>query len=293
MQILQFGETGQLAREMGELCRQRANCSIKTLSREDVDLSDPSAIVDAIASNDADVVVNAAAFTAVDAAETEEDLATRVNAAAPSAMAQTSAEKQLPFIHISTDYVFNGEATRPYKEDDVTNPQTAYGRTKLAGEAGVIAAGGRFALLRTAWVYSPYGKNFVKTMLRLASDRDVVRVVDDQYGCPTSARDIASTVLSVAAQLSAAPGEDAGERHGVFHYAGEGRASWADFAEAIFREAGLATQVERIPSEAYPTPAQRPKNSQLNCAKIERVFGIKPRPWRDSLRETVAALRAD
>jgi dTDP-4-dehydrorhamnose reductase len=273
MRLLVFGTTGQVAREL----RRRAPDALY-LGRDTADLSDPAACAAAIAAHPCDAVINAAAWTAVDKAEAEEAAATVVNGAAPAAMARAAAERGVPFLHMSTDYVFDGSGNRPWHSDDPTGPLGAYGRSKLAGEHGIHAAGGRFAILRTSWVFSAHGTNFVRTMLRLSETREVLSVVSDQIGGPTPAADIAAALLDIARLLARGDGAP-----GTYHFAGAPDVSWADFAREIFRQAGRAVTVLDIPTEAYPTPARRPHNSRLSCSTTEIVFGI-PRPdWRAGL----------
>lgn len=289
MKILQFGATGQLAREMIARADARG-VDLAALSRADADLTDPDAVTRAIAASDADIVVNAAAYTAVDQAETDEDAARAINADAPGAMARACAARGVPLIHVSTDYVFAGDKAGAYVEDEPVSPLGAYGRTKEAGEAAIRAALPRHVILRTAWVYSPFGRNFVKTMLRVGAERSELRVVDDQHGCPTAAGDIAETILTIAEAVTGGR-EDA---WGTYHYAGAGETSWHGFAETIFALSDIdpAPHVAAIPSSEFPTPAERPKNSVLDTAKIRRTFGVTPRPWREALAETLDRLRA-
>ena len=280
MRILVFGETGQVARELAR------RAPVTALGRDRADLSDPEACAAAIRASDAEAVINAAAYTAVDRAEEEETLATVINSAAPAAMARAAARKGVPFLHVSTDYVFDGSGEAPWKPDDPTGPLGAYGRSKLAGEIGVRAADGKHAILRTSWVFSSHGTNFVRTMLRLGLERDALRVVDDQTGGPTAAGDIAGALLTMARALhDGAPG-------GTYHFAGSPDVTWAGFAREIFARAGLEVAVTGIPSSDYPTPARRPANSRLDCATLEVDFGI-PRPdWRESLGGILAELAA-
>ena len=231
-------------------------------------------------------MINAAAYTAVDRAEQEEALATRINAAAPAAMAQACAARGIPFLHVSTDYVFDGSGDRPWREDDPVGPLNAYGRSKLAGEAAVRAAGGRHVILRTSWVFSAEGANFLTTMLRLSETRDSLSVVADQLGGPTPAAEIAATLLRMAAALCA------GQGGGTYHYAGAPAISWAGFARAILARAGRDVTVTDIPSSAYPTPARRPLNSRLDCAKLRADFGITPADWRAGLSAALELLEA-
>ncbi len=280
MRIAVFGRTGQVALE---LARLGAVCH----GRDVADFADPDAVRRAAKAVEADAIVNAVAYTAVDRAESEETLALTVNAVSVGALAEVAAARGLPLVHISTDYVFDGSGTAPWRPGDATGPLGAYGRTKLAGEQAVAAAGGVHAVLRTSWVFSAHGANFVKTMLRLGADRDRLRIVADQVGGPTPARGIAGACVRIAEALA----RDA-SLSGTYHFAGAPDASWADFARAIFADAGLQVAVEDIPSSDYPTPAARPKNSRLDCTATEAAFGI-PRPdWRAALRETLAELRA-
>jgi dTDP-4-dehydrorhamnose reductase len=274
MSLLVFGRTGQVARELAARAPEA-----RYLGRAEADLSDPAACAAAIASARPSAVINAAAYTAVDRAEQEEALATTVNGAAPAAMAQACAALGVPFVQISTDYVFDGSGTAPWPPDAPTGPLGAYGRSKLAGEEGVRAAGGPHAILRTSWVVSAHGANFVKTMLRLGADRDSLTIVADQIGGPTAAGDIAAACLTIAEQLAAAP-----DKTGTYHFAGTPDVSWADFAREIFAQAGLDCAVTDIPSSAYPTPAARPANSRMDCSTLTQSFGIARPDWRISLR---------
>jgi dTDP-4-dehydrorhamnose reductase len=280
VKALVFGSTGQVAQEL----RVRLPKAV-FLSRSDADLRAPDRCAEAIAACDAELVINAAAYTAVDQAETDEDLAMLVNGLAPAAMARAAAARGLPFLHISTDYVFDGSGTRPWQPDADTGPLGSYGRTKLAGEHGIHAAGGRFAILRTSWVFSAHGTNFVKTMLRLGKTRDTLSVVADQIGGPTAAGDIAAALIEMGRLLSLGLGAP-----GTYHFAGTPDVSWAAFAREIFRQAGLKTQVTDIPSQAYPTPARRPQNSRLDCSTTETVFGIVRPDWHKSLNKVLKDL---
>lgn len=286
MNILLFGGTGQVGREV--LDRAAAHgATITAPPRQAVDLLDEGAIMAAIEDEWADLVINAAAYTAVDQAETEEETALAINGLAPGAMARACAARNLPLIHLSTDYVFDGGKAGAWREDERTGPINAYGRTKLAGEQAVAAAGGRSLRVRTSWVFSPHGRNFVKTMLSLA-DRPELRVVDDQTGRPTAAGDIAEFLLGAAPRLAA--GNDKALT-GVVHFAGAGTTTWRGFAEAIFAlSGGPAPRIVPVPTDAYPTPARRPRNSELDCHKVERLYGVRPRPWREGLAETLSVL---
>ena len=289
MRILVTGKHGQVATALRE--RAPEGVEVVALGRPELDLADPGSIRDAFDAAVADVVVNAAAFTAVDKAEAEEELATRINGDGAGRVADAARGLGAPIIQLSTDYVFDGALGRPYREEDPVGPIGAYGRSKLVGEEAVGDANPRSAILRTAWVYSPFGANFVKTMLRLGETRREVRVVADQIGSPTSALDIADAIFEIARQLLEAP---AAEKYGVFHMTGAGEASWAEFAQAIFTQAHTlgrpAVQVIPIPAAEYPTPARRPANSRLDGARLERDYGIVLPHWRDSLKPVVARL---
>lgn len=294
MRVLVTGREGQVARALAERSAA-AGVTLVMLGRPELDLERPESVDPALAAAQPDVVVNAAAFTAVDLAESGEATAFAVNAAGAGAVAAAARGLGIPVIQISTDYVFDGALERPYREDDPTGPVSAYGRSKLAGEQAVAGATPDHAILRTAWVYSPFGKNFVRTMLRLGAQRDEVGVVADQFGSPTSALDIADAVLAVARNLVSRPG-DASLR-GVFHMVAQGEASWAQFAEAVFTEAAAAGRapvaVKRIATADYPTPARRPANSRLDSGKLTSAHGVSLPPWRGSLALCVARLLAD
>ncbi|WP_027260046.1 dTDP-4-dehydrorhamnose reductase [Leisingera aquimarina] len=277
--ILVFGKTGQLSRELA------AHAGIISLGRDQANLSDPEACAAAIRAHAPAAVINAAAYTAVDKAEEEEALAAVINGDAPGAMARTCAALNIPFVTVSTDYVFDGSGEAPWKPADAASPLNAYGRSKLAGEEAVRAAGGAYAILRTSWVVSAHGSNFVKTMLRLGRERDRLTIVADQTGAPTPARDIAAACLVMARQLMTGPGKP-----GTYHFAGAPQTSWAGFAREIFAQANVDCTVEDIPTAAYPTPAARPLNSRLDCTSLETVFGIPQPDWRMGLTEILKDL---
>ena len=282
MKVLVFGKTGQVAIALLRLSGE--GIEITALGRDEADLSQPETCVAQIKATDADVIVNAAAYTAVDKAEEEEGLATVVNGEAPAAMARAAAARGIPFLHISTDYVFDGTGDKPHLPDDPTAPLNAYGRSKRIGEEGILAAGERAAILRTSWVFSAHGQNFVKTMLRLSETRDSLSIVGDQIGGPTPAREIAKALVHMAkAMLDGALG-------GVYHFAGQPETSWAGFAKEIFRIAGREITVSDIPTSAYPTPAKRPLNSRLDCRGLEKDFGIASPDWRRGLQEVMRDL---
>ncbi len=289
MRVAVTGSKGQVAASLVE--RAGPKIEIVTLSRPAFSLEDRESVLAGIAAARPDVVINAAAYTAVDKAESEEDLAMRVNGAGAGHVAEAAARLGAPLLHLSTDYVFDGTLDRPYREDDPTAPSGAYGRSKLAGERLVGELNPNSAVLRTAWVYSPFGANFVCTMLRLNETRDEVGVVADQQGNPTSALDIADALLIIARQIRE---NGSPELRGVFHMTGGGEATWADLAEAVFAEAHARgrrlTGVKRIATAEYPTPARRPLNSRLDNAKLGRVYGLALPDWRGSLAACCARL---
>ena len=286
LNILQFGRTGQLAREL--LARAPgSNVRIEALGRDALDLADAAAVDRVVREAKVDLVINAAAYTAVDRAESEQAQAFAVNAAAPGAMARACARRDLPLVYVSTDYVFDGETTGAWREDDPIRPINVYGRSKAAGEAAIAESAARAMIVRTSWLFSPYGSNFIKTMLKLARTRPRLGVVDDQHGRPTAAGDLADFILLAAPRL--ANGE-AGAR-GVFHFAGEGVTTWRGLAEVtLAMSGGPRPAIDALTTADYPTPARRPRNSALDCGKIERVFGVRPRSWRDGLAEALERL---
>jgi len=257
------------------------------LGRDLADLSELATCAAAIQARRPQAVINAAAYTAVGRAEEDEDTARRVNAEAPGAMAEACAALGIPFVHISTDYVFDGAGEAPFAPGDATGPLGAYGRTKLAGEDVVRDAGGVYAILRTSWVFSAHGGNFVKTMLRLGETRDALNVVDDQIGGPTPAGDIAAACLTIAEALKADPGKS-----GTYHFSGAPDVSWAGFAREIFAQAGRDVTVTGIPTAEYPTPAPRPLNSRLDCSATQAAFGIARPDWKSGLSHVLATLGA-
>jgi len=283
--LLVAGASGQVARSLASLGPADR---LTTLGRPDLDLTDRESIERAILAIRPDVVINAAAYTAVDLAETETALAFAVNAEGPGLLADAASSHGIPLIHLSTDYVFDGLKTGAYTELDPTGPAGAYGKSKLAGEQRVANPGAGHIILRTSWVYSAVGKNFVKTMLRLAETREEVGVVHDQIGNPTSADDIAAAALQIAHRLHTSPDE---APRGLFHLAGTGAATWAEFAEFIFESSasfgGPAARVRRITTAEYPTPVKRPANSQLDCAQLAESYGITLPPWPESARACV------
>ncbi len=294
MRIAVTGRAGQVVQSLIER-GAAAGHAIVPVGRPQLDLAagDAGAVHAALAEARPDAIVSAAAYTTVDKAEAEPDLAHAINAVGAGQVALAAAQLGVPLVHLSTDYVFSGVGERPWREDDPTGPMSVYGATKLAGEQAVLAAQPNSAVLRTAWVYSPFGANFVKTMLRLAETRDELAVVADQHGNPTSALDIADGVLAVAANL----GQSADPAlRGVFHMTGAGEASWAQFAEAIFAASavrgGPSARVRPIPSSEYPTAAVRPANSRLDCARIAAAHGVRLPEWPASLARVIERLLA-
>jgi dTDP-4-dehydrorhamnose reductase len=276
--MLVFGRTGQAAHEL------QRQAGVIALSRAGADLTDPAACAAIIGRADVSAVVNATAFTDVVGAEQNGVTANTVNGAAPAAMAAAAAQRGLPLIHLSSDYVFDGSGKAAWQPDSPARPLGAYGRSKLLGEEGVVAAGGQAVIIRTSWGFSAHGKNFVKTMLRLGADRPVL-IVSDQFGGPTPAADIANAIFAIADQMATAL-----ELRGIFHFAGEPDVSWANFARTIFRESGLSVAVNDIPSDAYPTPAKRPLNSRLDCLSTKSVFGLDRPDWYAGLRAVLAEI---
>lgn len=278
--ILVFGKTGQVARELARLLPDA-----DFVGRDRADLTDPAACAKLLEQAAPTAVINAAAYTAVDRAETDAETARLVNAAAPAAMAQTAAALRIPFLHVSTDYVFDGSGEAPWREGDGTGPLGVYGLTKLQGEQGVAASGGQYAILRTSWVFSAHGANFVKTMLRLGREREDLSIVADQIGGPTPAAAIAAALVQMAGRMGTDPAAG-----GIYHFAGSPDTSWAGFAREIFGQAGLACRVHDIATADYPTPARRPQNSRLDCSLISRDFNISRPDWRKGMREVLTEL---
>jgi dTDP-4-dehydrorhamnose reductase len=284
--ILVTGGSGQLASALVTAGGDR----VHRVGRPEFDFDKPETIATSFRDADPWLAVNGAAYTAVDAAESDEAAAQRANRDGPAALARLCAAAGIPLIHISTDYVYDGNKSSPYVESDPVAPRSVYGETKLAGEAAVLASGTRAIILRTAWVYAATGRNFVRTMLALGQTRESLRVVADQHGCPTAAADLASAILTIADGLEANGWRDS--YAGVFHAAGSGETTWHGLATAVFEEAsrhGAKTPatVSPITTAEYPTPARRPPNSRLDCGRLRDVFGIQLPHWRASLTRTV------
>ena len=288
MKLLVLGGAGQVGRE---LCRLGwpVGTRLVAMDRAGIDIADRDTVFATLGRERPDIVVNAAAYTAVDRAESEPEAAWAVNCTGPANLAAACAEASIPLIHLSTDYVYDGTKPGPYREDDAVNPLGVYGNSKEAGDRAIRQGLPEHVILRTAWVYSAHGHNFVKTMLRLGAERPGLRVVADQTGSPTAAADIAAVIREIVRQIRAGS-----TRWGTYHFTGAGTVSWHGFAEAIFELAapwrGPPPRVEAIATAAYPTPARRPANSVLDCTKIGTAFGIAPRPWRAALGEVIREL---
>ena len=292
MKALLAGAGGQIGWEIGRRAAGRG-ISLDGFPRNDLDITRPDSIDHALERSRPDLVINAAAYTKVDLAESEPDAADRVNRAGPGLLAERCAAAGIPLIHISTDYVFDGSKRTPYLESDPISPLGVYGRSKAEGEAEVRRKLSRHLIIRTAWVYGFHGSNFVKTMLRLGRERARIRVVHDQLGCPTAASDMAEAIWTLARRI------ESGEEipWGTYHYCGDGIISWHRFAVEIFRVAQrfgypFSPEIEPIPSSEYPTPVRRPSYSALDTTRISDKFGIYARPWRESLTEVVEELLA-
>jgi dTDP-4-dehydrorhamnose reductase len=284
--ILVTGGTGQLASALA------AFPGTRVVGRPDFDFDQPETIEAAFQAATPRLVVNAAAYTAVDAAETDADAAYRANRDGPAILARLCARAGIPLIHVSTDYVFDGTKPDPYVETDPVAPQGVYGASKLAGEQAVMESGAKAIILRTAWVYAATGKNFVRTMLTVGKTRPRLTVVADQHGCPTTATDLAEAILAIVARLDATGWQP--EYHGIFHAAGSGATTWFGLATATFQEAGRhganVPEIAPIATADWPTPAKRPANSRLDCARLDRIFGVRLPNWRESLTRTVGTI---
>lgn len=285
MRALVSGRDGQVARSLAE---RGTGIDWIFAARPDCDLAVPGSFAAAIEAERPDLVINAAAYTAVDRAEDEEALAHRINADAAGEGAEAAARVGIPFVHLSTDYVFDGTGTRPWREDDPVAPLGAYGRTKAAGEAAVLSASPRHSVVRTSWLVGPFSHNFAKTMLRLAANCDEINVVGDQHGCPTSTLDFADALIALADHAVA------GRAAGIWHLAGQGTATWADLADEILtvsaEHGGPSARVNRITTAGYQTPAKRPANSVLDETKAHDALGIALPDWRTGVRAFVPRL---
>jgi dTDP-4-dehydrorhamnose reductase len=294
MRLVVTGRYGQVARALTE-AGSLLGVEVVPIGRPELDLAMPETVHPALAHAEPDIVTNAAAYTAVDQAEREPNEANTINATGAGTVAAAACALGVPIIQLSTDYVFGGDKAAPYVEDDPVAPSTVYGTSKLAGEHAVAVATPNHVILRTAWVYAPYGKNFVRTMLALAATREEVRVVADHHGCPTYAPDLAVAIVAIAHNLLKKP--DDPKLRGLFHLAGSGETTWAEFASAIFdfvaANGRRKAVVRPIPSAEYPTAAHRPKNSRLDCSKLARLHGVQLPPWRASLKTCLERLTSD
>jgi dTDP-4-dehydrorhamnose reductase len=277
--ILVFGSTGQVSTEL------KAFADIVAVGRDKVDLFDPAACAAAIEAYQPNFVINAAAYTSVDGAEKEEGLANIINGDSPAAMAKVCKMLNIPFVHISTDYVFSGIGNQAWFPKSITSPQNAYGRSKLVGEMGIRAVNGNYAILRTSWVFSAHSNNFVKTILRISKRQNELRVVNDQIGGPTPARAIAAACISIAKQL-----QDDPNKTGTYHFSGEPAVSFYEFAQAILKQARITTRVSPVSTKDQTALSVRPLNSVLNCHSTKHVFGILRPDWRLGLGETLKEL---
>lgn len=287
MKIAVVGIEGQLARS---LTAAETKHEIVSVGRPELDLTVPASVGRVLGGLAPNMIVNAAAYTAVDKAESEEAAAFAINAEGAGAIAAAAAALAVPLVHVSTDYVFDGSQARPYTEADPVRPLGVYGRSKLEGERQVVAAWHKHIILRTAWVYSPYGNNFIKTMLRLAGTRPEISVVDDQIGNPTFAPHLADAILAIASRIES--GADV--QWGLYHAAGSGDVTWCGLARETFaasaRHTGPTASVKAITTAEYPTPARRPANSRLDCGRLAAAFGVRLPPWQDGVEACVSAL---
>ncbi len=281
--ILVTGANGQLGKELKQLELQYPQFEFIFLSREDLPIHHFELVRNFFKGYHPQYLINCAAYTAVDRAETEKDLAFQVNGEAVGVLAAVCKEYGTKFLHISTDYVFDGTASAPYKEDATTNPQSVYGASKLEGEKEALQFNSESIIIRTSWVYSEYGRNFVKTMIKLMKEKDQLYVVNDQIGSPTYAADLADAIMQIISSAKWSPG--------IYHYSNEGVISWFDFAVAIRDLTESNCKVTAIPTTSYPTPAKRPVYSVLDKSKIEETYGISLKDWKDSLRDCLNRLK--
>ena len=280
MKILLFGKTGQVAKE---LCNRP---NVTAIGRDKADFTEPQKIIEIVKSTDADIIINAVAYTSVDLAEEEFELANIINGTTVKELAKVSASRNIPFLHISTDYVFKGDGNLNWKTSDQANPQNSYGKSKLIGESGILEAGGPHVILRTSWVFSSHGNNFVKTMLRLASNNSELSIVKDQIGGPTCAKDIANALWKIASDFYAGNGIT-----GIYHFSGKPNSSWANFASEIFSQSQQDIKIKQILTKDFLTKAKRPLNSRLDCSSLRIDYGIKQPEWKKSLTNVLANLK--
>ena len=280
MKILLFGKTGQVAKE---LCNRP---NVTAIGRDKADFTEPQKIIEIVKSTDADIIINAVAYTSVDLAEEEFELANIINGTTVKELAKVSASRNIPFLHISTDYVFKGDGNLNWKTSDQTNPQNSYGKSKLIGESGILEAGGPHVILRTSWVFSSHGNNFVKTMLRLASNNNELSIIKDQIGGPTCAKDIADALWKIASDFYTGNGIT-----GIYHFSGKPNSSWANFASEIFSQSQQDIKIKQILTKDFLTKAKRPLNSRLDCSSLRIDYGIKQPEWKKGLTNVLANLK--
>ena len=280
MKILLFGKTGQVAKE---LCNRP---NVTAIGRDKADFTEPQKIIEIVKSTDADIIINAVAYTSVDLAEEEFELANIINGTTVKELAKVSASRNIPFLHISTDYVFKGDGNLNWKTSDQTNPQNSYGKSKLIGESGILEAGGPHVILRTSWVFSSHGNNFVKTMLRLASNNNELSIIKDQIGGPTCAKDFADALWKIASDFYAGNGIT-----GIYHFSGKPNSSWANFASEIFSQSQQDIKIKQILTKDFLTKAKRPLNSRLDCSSLRIDYGIKQPEWKKGLTNVLANLK--
>ncbi len=283
MVVAVTGASGQLGQALRYVAGKFPGLQLHFATSAEADITSPDSLHSFFERVKPDACINAAAYTAVDKAESEPEIAYAINAAGAANVAQACHDKGIRLIHISTDFVFDGTKNRPYTEDDAPNPQSVYGRTKLKGEDEVRRILPQHYIVRTSWVYSQFGSNFMKTMLRLARERDTINVVSDQRGTPTNACDLAEALLCIV--------QSGKENYGTYHYSNEGECSWYDFAQKIFEVCGVQVQVNPIPTAAYPTPAVRPVYSVLDKTSVKEAFNIRIRDWEEALLSAASALQ--
>jgi dTDP-4-dehydrorhamnose reductase len=285
MVVLVTGGSGQLGQTIQHIASDYADFQFIIASSQDLDITNQEEVNSFFDSNIIHFCINAAAYTAVDKAETDIDKAEAVNVLGPRNLAQACKKHGVKLIHISTDFVFDGTANKPYLETDKTNPLGVYGVTKLKGEVAVMYNMSDYFIIRTSWVYSQFGNNFMKTMLRLASERDSLNIVSDQIGSPTHAVDLAKTIMEIICHTERSRSAIFQPQYGIYHFSNEGTTSWYDFATAIFKVNNIAIKVNPIPSAAFPTPAERPKYSVLDKSKIKKAFNIEIKSWQEALKK--------
>lgn len=288
VKILVTGAEGQLGSEIQAIADNYGSFQFLFTDINDLDLTDQEALRQLVEKERPDYMINCAAYTAVDVAEKDTELAKLLNTKVPAFLGKLAVQHNIRVIHISTDYVFDGMSYTPYTENDLVNPESVYGKSKLNGEIALLKEAHSAMVIRTSWLYSRHGKNFLKTMIKLGEERDDIKVVYDQVGTPTFAGDLALAILTI---ISKTENKECEWKHGIYHYSNEGVCSWYDFAKAIHEMYGIECNVHPIPTEEYPTPAARPAYSVLNKSKIKRIFGIQIPYWRDSLKKCITQLK--